>query len=53
MKKFGIIVLTLSLLVIGMVMVDPGIPKVNEVQGSPHPPRLSPPGISTPPAVLI
>jgi len=33
MKKFGIITLTLSLLVIGMAMADPGIPKVNEVQG--------------------
>jgi len=33
MKKLGIIVITLSLLVIGMAMADPGIPKVNEVQG--------------------
>jgi hypothetical protein len=33
MKKFGIIVITLSLLIIGMAMADPGIPKVNEVQG--------------------
>ncbi len=33
MKKLGIIVLALSLLVIGMAMADPGIPKVNEVQG--------------------
>jgi len=33
MKKFVIIVLALSLLVIGMAMADPGIPKVNEVQG--------------------
>jgi hypothetical protein len=33
MKKLGIIVLALSLLVLGMVMADPGIPKVNEVQG--------------------
>ena len=33
MKKLGIIVLTLFLLVIGMAMADPGIPKVNEVQG--------------------
>jgi hypothetical protein len=33
MKKFGIIVLALSLLAISMAMADPGIPKVNEVQG--------------------
>ena len=33
MKKLGIIVLTLALLVVGMAMADPGIPKVNEVQG--------------------
>ncbi len=33
MKKIGIIVLALSLLVIGIAMADPGIPKVNEVQG--------------------
>jgi hypothetical protein len=33
MKKLGIIVITLSLLVIGIAMADPGIPKVNEVQG--------------------
>ena len=33
MKKFGIMVIALSLLVIGMAMAEPGIPKVNEVQG--------------------
>ncbi len=33
MKKLGIIIITLFLLVIGMVMADPGIPKVNEIQG--------------------
>ncbi len=33
MKKIGMIVLILSLLVVGMAMADPGIPKVNEVQG--------------------
>jgi hypothetical protein len=33
MNKLGIIVVTLSLLVIGMATADPGIPKVNEVQG--------------------
>jgi len=33
MKKLGIIVITLSLLIIGLAMADPGIPKVNEVQG--------------------
>jgi len=33
MKKVGIITITLILLVAGMVMADPGIPKVNEVQG--------------------
>jgi hypothetical protein len=33
MKKFGMMVLALSLLVVGMAMADPGVPKVNEVQG--------------------
>ncbi len=33
MKKLTILVIALSLLVIGMAMADPGIPKVNEVQG--------------------
>ena len=33
MKKLGILVMILSLLVVSMVMADPGIPKVNEVQG--------------------
>jgi len=33
MKKIGIIIIALSMLVIGMAMAEPGIPKVNEVQG--------------------
>jgi hypothetical protein len=33
MKKVRMIVLILSLLVVGMAVADPGIPKVNEVQG--------------------
>jgi hypothetical protein len=33
MKKLGIIVLAITLFVIGTAMADPGIPKVNEVQG--------------------
>jgi hypothetical protein len=33
MKKIGIIVIALSVLVIGMALAEPGIPKVNEVQG--------------------
>ena len=33
MKKFAIMVIALSLLVVGMAMAEPGIPKVNEVQG--------------------
>ena len=33
MKKLGIIVIALALLVVGMAMAEPGIPKVNEVQG--------------------
>jgi hypothetical protein len=33
MKKLGIIVLALALLVVGIVAGDPGITKVNEVQG--------------------
>src|SRR5512139_769153 len=33
MKKFGILVIALALFVVGMAMAEPGIPKVNEVQG--------------------
>jgi hypothetical protein len=33
MKKLGILVIALALLVVGMAMAEPGIPKVNEVQG--------------------
>ena len=33
MKKLGIIVLALTLLMVCVVTADPGIPKVNEVQG--------------------
>jgi hypothetical protein len=33
MKKFGIMVIALALLVVGMAMAEPGIPKINEVQG--------------------
>jgi hypothetical protein len=33
MKKFGILVIALTLFVVGMAMAEPGIPKVNEVQG--------------------
>ena len=33
MKKIGIMIIALSMLVIGMAMAEPGIPKVNEVQG--------------------
>ncbi len=33
MKRLGIVILVLSVLVIGMAMAEPGIPKVNEVQG--------------------
>jgi hypothetical protein len=33
MKKTGIILITISLLMVGMVLADPAIPKVNEVQG--------------------
>ncbi len=33
MKKLGIIVITVILFMVGMAMADPGIPKVNEVQG--------------------
>jgi hypothetical protein len=33
MKKFGIMVIALTLVVVGMAMAEPGIPKVNEVQG--------------------
>ncbi len=33
MKKFGIMVIALALVIVGMAMAEPGIPKVNEVQG--------------------
>jgi hypothetical protein len=33
MKKFGILVIALALFAVGMAMAEPGIPKVNEVQG--------------------
>jgi len=33
MKKFGIMIIALALLVVGMAVADPGVPKVNEVQG--------------------
>ncbi len=33
MKKLGIIVITITLLMAGLAMADPGLPKVNEVQG--------------------
>jgi hypothetical protein len=33
MKKLGILVIALTLVVVGMAMAEPGIPKVNEVQG--------------------
>ncbi len=33
MKKLGIMVVALALLVVGMGVADPGVPKVNEVQG--------------------
>jgi len=33
MKKFGIMVIALALLVVGMAMAEPGIPQVQEVQG--------------------
>jgi hypothetical protein len=33
MKKIGIIIIALSVLIIGMAAAEPGIPKVNEVQG--------------------
>jgi hypothetical protein len=33
MKKFGIMIIALAFLVVGMAMAEPGIPKVNEVQG--------------------
>jgi len=33
MKKFAIMVIALALLVVGMAMAEPGVPKVNEVQG--------------------
>jgi hypothetical protein len=33
MKKLGILVIALALLVVGLAMAEPGIPQVNEVQG--------------------
>ena len=33
MKKFGIMIIAVALLLVGMAMAEPGIPKVNEVQG--------------------
>ena len=33
MRKFGIFLLAIAILLVGMVAADPGIPKVNEVQG--------------------
>ena len=33
MKKFGIMVIALAMVVVGMAMADPGIPAVREVQG--------------------
>jgi len=33
MKKLGIMVIALALLVVGMAMADPGVPQVREVQG--------------------
>ncbi len=33
MKKLGIVVIALALFTVGMAMAEPGIPKVNEVQG--------------------
>ena len=33
MKKLAVVFLTLSLMVVGMTMAEPGIPKVNEIQG--------------------
>jgi hypothetical protein len=33
MKKLGIMVIALAVLVVGMAVAEPGIPKVNEVQG--------------------
>ena len=33
MKKFGIMIIALALLVVGMAMAEPGIPQVQEVQG--------------------
>ena len=33
MRKFGIIFIILSLFAVGIALADPGIPKVNEVQG--------------------
>jgi hypothetical protein len=33
MKKFGIMVIALALLVVGMAMAEPGVPQVQEIQG--------------------
>jgi hypothetical protein len=33
MKKLGILVIALALLVVGLAMAEPGVPQVNEVQG--------------------
>ncbi|QQR70267.1 MAG: hypothetical protein IPI71_06100 [Methanolinea sp.] len=33
MKKLGILVIALALLVVGLAMAEPGIPQVREVQG--------------------
>jgi hypothetical protein len=33
MKKLGILVIALAFLMVGMAMAEPGVPKVNEVQG--------------------
>jgi hypothetical protein len=33
MKKLGILILAMTIFVVGMAMAEPGIPKVNEVQG--------------------
>ncbi len=33
MKKFGIMVIALALVVVGMAMAEPGVPQVQEVQG--------------------
>jgi hypothetical protein len=33
MKKLGILIIALALLVVGLAMAEPGIPQVREVQG--------------------